>query len=158
MSAFSQEAYFEDEEFHKESCQNQCLEARQFNDCLFDSCNFSQAQMHNCFFSSCLMKNCNFSLTKVKGCRLQRVCFVSCKLVGIDFSECDPRFLLFSFESCLIDSCNFSCLPLQKTVWKDCTVRHCIFTSATSLRLTLEVLNSKEAFFTNATLQRVIFA
>ncbi|MCK9310296.1 MAG: pentapeptide repeat-containing protein [Candidatus Cloacimonetes bacterium] len=98
-----------------------CLTGRNFSHCRFESCDFSQL----CFdgiLDSCTFKDCNLSLTSFGDAMLQGVSFEGSKLVGVDFTRCNTLGLGLCFSGCLLRSCNFNFMDIQKTSFKECEI------------------------------------
>jgi len=114
---------------------------------MFKKCDFLDCDLGGTDFLECVFEDCNLRLSTFVGSSFKDVKFLNSKLVGIDFTRCNTGFLEFSFSRCSIDACNFSSLPMTKTVFEKCFISECIF-GGTDLR---------KAEFTDCDLKGTLF-
>jgi len=118
-----------------------------FCDCTFVQCRFHGFDFSGVDITDCIFDHCEFSLPKMTNCGLHGVTFKDSKLVGVDFSRCSSHFFTVSFRNCLIETCNFSSLKLNRTPFIASTIRECRFTGS----------NLMEADFENSSLEKTLF-
>lgn len=58
-----------------------------FEDCHFEQCNFSYAQLTFCQFIDCSFSHANLSLAQLIHCSFSSCRFNACKLVGVDWTR-----------------------------------------------------------------------
>jgi fluoroquinolone resistance protein len=127
--------------------------------CSFSSCDLSEVHFTG-ILDSCVFTECNLSLTSFQDAKLQGVSFVNCKLEGVDFTKVNTLGLTLSFAGCLIRSCNFSFVELNKTSFKDseladtdligCSLKQSSFVNAVFRNVTFHATNLEKADFTGA--------
>jgi uncharacterized protein YjbI with pentapeptide repeats len=124
--AFSEEEYHR-KTFEKLSLAEESARGIVFDRCVFRGCEFSSCDFSGSEFSECRFEQCVLSLTKFLNCALKSVTFRNSKLVGIDLTKCSGKFLRLEFFDSLIELCNFSTLPMMRTLFETCTIRDCTF-------------------------------
>jgi fluoroquinolone resistance protein len=109
------------------------LRNRVFDNCTFVRSNFLKCDFTGSIFTDCSFKQCELSLCKFVSVGLRGVLFEHSKLVGIDFTKCTTQFLEIAFRKTMIDTCNFSVLPLSGVVFDQGVLRESVFVE-TNLR------------------------
>ncbi len=98
--------------------------SKEFEDCTFVNCDFSEAQLRHCIFDDCRFLKCNMSVMKVDGCRFSNVVFEESKLSGIDWTKALYSEILLdaplTFLNCIVDYSSFYGLTLQSLVMREC--------------------------------------
>jgi len=100
------------------------LTMKDFEDCLFEDCNFCEATFEKCNFTECRFLRCNFSNLKIEQSKFLDVIFDECKVIGIDWTKvtfpsvklCSP----FKFYKCILNDSIFFGLELDEIVIEDC--------------------------------------
>ena len=83
-------------------------------DCLFQSCRFTELSLVNCRFSGCRFVDCKVAAPKLRGCQMFSCDFENCALSGVDWSALlDERKREMGF------------LPFDSL--NGCSLRHCVF-------------------------------
>jgi fluoroquinolone resistance protein len=110
------------------------LRDKNFFDCEFAHCNFSESKLLNCKFDGCRFTDSNLSTAKIKGSAFREVIFKSCKLVGIDWTSARwPSVSLtgqVEFDECILNSSSFFGLYLQELKLEACQAHDVDFTEA----------------------------
>ena len=100
------------------------IEGREFDDCTFTKCNFSDATISKCKFIDCTFTNCNLSSMEVKHSRFLQVSFDNCKMMGIDWTKASwpsvASFAALKFKQCGISYSSFFGLSLQEISIEEC--------------------------------------
>ena len=82
---------FEDDNFAEEfrdlDLSTAAIVSKEFEECIFVNCDFSEAQLRHCIFEDCRFLKCNMSVMKVDGSRFSNVVFEESKLSGIDWTK-----------------------------------------------------------------------
>ncbi len=73
--------------FKKIQCPGETLGAKEFYECSFSDCMFTEAVLSRCRFIDCTFHGCDLSLAQVPGCTFRGVTFEKSKLVGIDWTK-----------------------------------------------------------------------
>lgn len=149
----TEDRIFKSEDFSKKS-----LEGQTFSNCSFVSCNFTESVLRNAHLCSCTFTDCNFSLVKVEGCRLQDVRFVTCKIVGVEFFKCDKTFFSSSFRECMIQYCNFAELNLKGAIFRGSKLRECYFTNTCLVNADFRDADLAGTLFHNSDLSKADFS
>lgn len=140
------EATYEDKIFKSLDLSGKSLKKSIFNNVFFESCHFIESNWEQAHFIGCRFKNCNLSLVNLRGCRLQQIAFEESKIVGLDFFKCD-KLLHLSFNTCILQTCNFTDLKLKGTSFAGSKIREVYFTNT----------DLSEANFTDADLIGTLF-
>ncbi len=119
----------------------------EYEDCVFTSCIFSDADLSDYIFADCNFVQCDLSNAKLNGCAFRDVQFKDCKMMGLHFDECNTFSLSFSFHTCVLDYSSFYKLKIKKTAFKNCRMTEVDFTET----------NLNEASFDNSDLSGTIF-
>ncbi len=100
------------------------MTCKEFDDCTFQECNFSETIISDCKFVDCLFIRCNLSVAKIEQSKFSDVTFDECKMVGVDWTKASWASIALSspikFMKCIInDSCFFG-LSLTEIVCEEC--------------------------------------
>ncbi|HCC22313.1 TPA: pentapeptide repeat-containing protein, partial [Candidatus Uhrbacteria bacterium] len=95
---------------------------------------------------------------KLVDCGLRQVRFVRSKLLGVDFTRCTINFFALSFDDCLVESCNFSGLPMKGTKFLDSIVRECVFGRTNLSKSSFERTDLSDSVFHDANLSEADFS
>lgn len=119
-----QQTEFISEKFNGLVLVEEALSAKEFDDCTFEACDFTEATLKNCKFIDCHFINCNLSLVKLAYSQFRDVVFEKCKLIGVDWTNAYwPRLMLtapIEFTQCLLNNSSFFKLTLQGLVMQEC--------------------------------------
>lgn len=147
-------------EFNKLQKQKETISAKEFEECVFIDCDFSECNLHDSNFIDCTFTNCNLSLVSLVNTGLKSVVFNDCKITGVDFSVCSDFLLSLEFNNCQLDLCNFQDKKLINTQYINCSLKEAFFaetnlekagfTESNLLGATFDYCNLKEADFTTA--------
>jgi fluoroquinolone resistance protein len=106
------------------------IEFNEFDSCVFIECNFSGSNLSNIELINCKFESCDFSMAKLNNTGLKDVRFIGCKLLGIDFTRCKDFLLSFRFDNCTLDYSTFHKKKIQKTIFKECSMKEVDFSFA----------------------------
>ncbi|WP_090677656.1 pentapeptide repeat-containing protein [Myroides guanonis] len=130
------------------------LEIGEFVDCVFENCNFNEADLSRFEFEDCVFKDCNLSMISVVATSFRKVTFEDCKIMGVHFNKiqqflCDMLFVSsnlsysvfyelkvkgLQFENCKLLQADFSQSELKSAVFKDTDLSGAVF-NATDLSM-----------------------
>jgi uncharacterized protein YjbI with pentapeptide repeats len=113
--------------FTKVDYSDKDLTFSEFDSCVFIDCNFSKGDLSNIEFLDCRFEGCDFSMVKLNNSGLKNISFTGCKLLGTDFTRCKEFLLSFRFEKCSLDFSTFHGKKIQKTIFKDCSIKEVDF-------------------------------
>lgn len=91
----------------------------EYENCIFNSCNFADRDLSEFKFIDCTFNGCNFSLAKLNRTAFRDVKFKDCKMLGLRFDTCNDFGLSFSFDGCRLDHSSFYKTKIKKTVFKN---------------------------------------
>lgn len=123
------------------------LEKVEYEQCVFENCDFYQVDLSKVVFVDCTFKECNLSSANINHTAFREVKFIDCKLMGLHFEHCNEFLLAMEFENCVLDLSNFYRKKLKKTSFKNCSIKEVDFTDA----------DLTEAKFENCDLFRGVF-
>lgn len=103
------------------------LMSKEFDNCIFNNCDFSEAVLNKSKFIDCHFIKCNLSLIKIEQTKFLDVMFEECKAIGIDWTKASwSNFKLSSpirFYKCIINDSSFFGLSLEEIVIEECKAR-----------------------------------
>lgn len=103
---------------------NEEILSREFDNCFFINCNFSESKFSHCKFYECRFVNCNLSLAKVNGCSFFDTSFEDSKLIGLNWTEAAwPTIKLsnpLKFYKCVLNDTSFFGLCLREISMTEC--------------------------------------
>ncbi|RPD42124.1 pentapeptide repeat-containing protein [Chitinophaga barathri] len=149
------------ETFTKKDYTQNPLPKGEYEQCTFDGCNFSEADLTGCVFLECEFKGCNLSLAKLSNTAFREVTFKDCKMLGLRFDQCSKFLFQLSTDNCNCNSASFFQTKLTKTSFKntqfqeadfsECDLSstlfdHCDFSNATFDHTTLEKADLRTSF------------
>ena len=79
-----QENYTQDTTFDKDNLPTK----GEYENCIFNSCNFADNDLSEFKFIDCTFNDCNFSLAKLNKTAFRDVKFKDCKMLGLRFDTC----------------------------------------------------------------------
>lgn len=139
--------YFESQEFINQDYALNPLETGEYENCVFNSCNFFAANLSGIRFIDCTFKSSNLSLAKVEGTSFQSVHFDGCKMMGVSFRNCDKFALSLDFTNSVLDDTSFYKLKLKRIRFEECRINNSDFGE----------VDLTEAKFINCDLKGAIF-
>lgn len=123
------------------------LDEAEYENCIFNQCDFSNQDLSRHKFIDCKFNVCNLSMCKLNKTTLQDVAFTDCKLLGIKFETCNPFSLSFSFDGCQLNHSSFYQMKIPKMIFSNSVLIEADFTEA----------NLSAAIFNNCNLYGAIF-
>jgi fluoroquinolone resistance protein len=125
-TSFTEDAYFQ-QKFSAISLSNEIIKSKEFEECVFNGCNFINCKFEKCNFISCKFNDCVISaINPVDSC-ITEIEFCKCKVIGCDWTKTSQIHGL-DFEDCQINYSNFSMLKLPKTQMINCEAKEVDFT------------------------------
>ncbi len=130
------------------------LPGGEYEDCLFDHCDLSRADLTGIRFTECIFRDCNLSSARLAQTVLRDVQFENCKLLGLHFDHCDHFLFSASFRHCNMRLCSFYQVKMKKTRFADCDLQETDFTEADLSWAILENCDLSLARFENTVLEK----
>jgi fluoroquinolone resistance protein len=100
----------------------------EYEDCVFDHCDLSRADLSGSRFTECVFRDCNLSSARLAQTVLRDVKFENSKLMGLHFDHCDHFLFSASFSHCNMRFCSFFQVKMKKTRFADCDLQETDFT------------------------------
>ena len=110
-----EEIFIQDKTFDK----NNLLPKGEYENCIFNSCNFAESDLSEYMFIDCTFNGCNFSLAKLNKTAFRDVIFKECKMLGIRFDTCNEFGLSFSFDGCQLNHSSFYKTKIKNSVFRN---------------------------------------
>ncbi|NRA53070.1 MAG: pentapeptide repeat-containing protein [Gammaproteobacteria bacterium] len=152
---------FHDQSFNGLKFGQQRLAGKEFYDCIFKSCDFSAAVFYNCEFNNCQFIDCNLNNLEVNNVKFSDVEFIDCKVIGVNWTMAYWRGLALSspltFNQCMIDSCSFYGLNLEKIVIAGCRAHDVDFREANLKGANFSDTDLSHSLFNNTNLSAANF-
>ncbi|MFN5619922.1 MAG: pentapeptide repeat-containing protein [Flavobacteriales bacterium] len=123
------------------------LQKGEYENCIFNHCNFADADFSGYKFTDCIFHSCNLSMVKLSKTALCNIQFKDSKMLGLRFETCNEFGLSFSFQGCQLNHSSFYKLSIKKTNFRDTQLQEIDFTEA----------DLTAAIFDNCNLQRATF-
>ena len=120
---------------------------KEFEDCVFEQCDFSDSDFQFNTFQDCKFVNCNLSMLILANSSLKTVEFINCKLLGIDFSKCTDFLFEVSFQDCILDYAVFAYKKMPKTNFGACSMKEVNFVGTNLTNSNFENCNLENAIF-----------
>src|SRR5690606_4481279 len=121
-----QENYIQDKTFGKDDLTTK----GEYENCIFNSCNFAENDLLEFKFTDCIFNGCNFSLAKLNNTAFRDVKFKDCKMLGLRFNTCNEFGLSFSFDSCQLNHSSFYKTKIKKMIFKNSQLQETDFEEA----------------------------
>lgn len=123
------------------------LQKGEYENCIFNLCNFADADLSGFKFTKCFFNACNLSLAKLNKTAFCNIQFRDCKMLGLRFNTCNEFGLSFSFEGCQLNHSSFFKLVIRKTIFRNTQLAEVDF----------EESDLSHALFDNCNLQQASF-
>jgi fluoroquinolone resistance protein len=148
-----QEIYIQDKTFDR----NDSLIKGEYENCIFNNCNFTDSELSAFKFIDCTFNSCNFSLTKLNKTVLRDVKFKDCKMLGLRFDTCSEFGLSLSFDGCQLNHSSFYRTKIKKTIFKNSQLQETDFAEADLTSSVFDNCNLSQAIFDHTTLEKADF-
>lgn len=150
-------AYITDKNFSNRDFTTEPPEKGEYENCEFNGCNFSEADLSAFIFSDCVFNGCNLSLVKLEKTAFRDCKFSECKMLGVNFESCNPFGLSFVFENCNLGNASFFGLKIKGTRFKNSNLEEVDFTGCDLSAAVFGNCSLKGAIFDNTNLEKADF-
>lgn len=133
------------------------LSLAEYENCLFKSCSFGNADLSNFTFVDCEFIACDLSSIRSKKTSFREVYFRDCKLMGIHFEDCNPYGLKCHFESCTLDYSFFYQCPMKGSRFSNSRLIEVDFTETNLESVSFEGCNLSGSVFQFSHLEKANF-
>ncbi|MCP3660205.1 MAG: pentapeptide repeat-containing protein [Bacteroidetes bacterium] len=135
--------------------------SKEFYDCNFIKCDFSESFLQNCKFYDCNFENSNLSSVKIKNSAYSNTSFKNSKLVGINWTEATwERTQLYrpiNFFECNISYSTFLAMKLKEIEIIGCLAKDVDFREADLTEANFKETNLVDSLFLNTNLTKTNF-
>ncbi len=152
-----QETYIKDETFSINDCHQSTIKKGEYENCIFNGCDFSNIPLSEIKFIDCEFNGCNLSIAILNGTAFQNVTFIDCKMLGLQFNACNGFGFSVSFEGCQMNHSSFFKVQLKKTKFKDCQLEEVDFSEADLSQAEFENCNLFQSVFNHTLLEKTDF-
>lgn len=149
--------YFEDHEYRGEVFSPETFPQGDYDQCVFEGCDFSNARLGGRVFTGCRFVECNLGNAQLANTSFNEVIFTGCKMIGIRFEACNAMLLRFAFVRCQLDYSSFYGMSLKKQVFDKCSMVRVDFTGTKLPGATFGECNLKDAVFEDTVLEKADF-
>ncbi|GGW49822.1 pentapeptide repeat-containing protein [Arenibacter certesii] len=129
----------------------------EYENCVFDSCYFSEADLTNISFMECTFLDCDLSNVNLTNTAIKECNFEKCKMLGVRFDHCNPFLLSFKFTGCTLNLSSFYNLTLKNIVFEDCSLHQADFTESNLSNAKFDNCDLRGAIFESAILLKTDF-
>lgn len=129
----------------------------EYENCVFESCDFSNGYLDNQNFLECEFIDCNLSNANIRHTIFNEVSFSHCKLMGLKFEDLNDFLIAFRFKHCTLNLSSFFKMPLKNMVFSDCKFLEADFTEADLTNAVFDSCDLARAIFNQTNLQKVDF-
>lgn len=140
--------------YSKTDFANQPFAPGEYDACIFNDCELSNANFSESKFIDCEFNNCNLSMVKLVTTMFQNVKFKGCKMLGLQFDSCKDFGLSFQFENCTLDHSTFFKLKIKKTLFRNSHLDGVDFTGCDLTSAVFDNCNLLNAKFDNTILEK----
>ncbi|QRR02443.1 pentapeptide repeat-containing protein [Dyadobacter sandarakinus] len=121
----------------------------------FRNCSF--LKLAGTDFMECVFHSCNLSNAMVRNCKIQNVRFNDCKLVGINFNDTKTFGFSVAFENCNLDYASFDNRKMNQSTFVNCKMHGVNFSNADLSKCTIERCDLDAAIFSYTNLSGLDF-
>lgn len=128
-----------------------------YENCIFNGCDFGDKDLSEFKFTDCLFKGCNLSLAKLNNTVFRDVKFKDCKMLGLRFDTCNDFGLSFAFDTCQLNHSSFYKLKIKKTVFINSQLQEVDFVGSDLTSAVFDHCNLAQATFEHTLLEKADF-
>ncbi|WP_298474541.1 pentapeptide repeat-containing protein [uncultured Maribacter sp.] len=143
-----------DSTFSNENYTQNRLPRGEYENCIFERCNFENSLLDNQNFMECTFIECNLSSSNITNTIFKEVSFVQCKMLGIPFESCNTFLIDFTFDTCVLNLSSFYGLTLKNQFFKGCTLKQVDFTETQLSEVIFSDCDLEQSIFDRTLLQK----
>ena len=133
------------------------LPKAEYENCVFERCDFLNGYLDNQNFMECTFNDCNLSNANIAHTTFKEVTFQSCKMMGLKFDECNAFLMDFRFFDSNLNLSTFYGMHLKNQIFKNCKLIAVDFTDSNLTNSLFENSDLDKAIFSNTNLSKVDF-
>lgn len=128
-----------------------------YENCIFNHCQWQEANLTNYVFTSCEFNQCDLTLANVNTTTFNEVIFAGCRLSGIRFDQADQHLFDVAFKDCAMPLASFVGRNLTGTAFRANQLKECDFTECNLTDASFEACNLEGAIFKDSVLENTAF-
>ena len=126
-----------------------------FENCIFDSCDFSNALLDDQIFLECQFSH--FSNANITNSTFNDVLFTHCKMMGLKFETLNEFLREFRFDHCTLNLSSFYRMTLKNQKFEHCKLIGTDFSEAVLTDAVFDHCDLQNALFDNTVLEKSDF-
>lgn len=152
-----EEIYIQDKTFDRTNLAEAPLIKGEYENCIFDHCDFSNNNLSGFRFIECEFTGCNLSLTAINMTTLTKIKFKDCKMLGLRFDSCYKLAISFTCDHCRLDHASFYKTSIQETVFKNSQLKQTDFAECNLTNAIFQHCDLAGAIFDHSILEKTDF-
>ena len=128
-----------------------------YENCIFITCNFSNADLSGFQFNDCSFTGCNLSNAKLIQTAFREIQFKGCKLTGLHFDNCHDFLFAAAFDNCTLNLSSFYQKKLANTSFINCILHEVDFTASDLSKALFNSCDLSGSIFDNTILEKADF-
>ncbi|MBD0779245.1 pentapeptide repeat-containing protein [Maribacter sp. ANRC-HE7] len=146
--------FIADQTFKGKDYRTDRLSKGEYENCIFENCDFSEGYLDNQHFMECQFLDCNLSNTNLGQTVLNDVHFTRCKMMGVKFENCNDFLMSFGFSNCVLNFSSFYKMALGAIQFDDCKLIEVDFTETDLSGASLDECDLEKAIFYDTVLEK----
>jgi uncharacterized protein YjbI with pentapeptide repeats len=147
-----------DQSFKGENYTTTRLPRAEYENCIFERCDFSKGYIDNQTFLECEFIDCNLSNANIVNTTFKEVTFSHCKMMGLALNTCNSFLMDFSFFDCNLNFAIFTELKLIGQLFKSCNLEEADFSDCDLSNAKFMACNLNRTIFSRTNLQKADFS
>lgn len=129
----------------------------EYENCIFEGCDFSDGYLDNQNFTECEFIDCNLSNANIAHTIFNDVAFSHCKMMGLKFETLNDFLLSFRFNDCALNFSSFYQMQLKNMQFVECKLIETDFAETDLTKALFDNCDLKNTVFENSILQEADF-
>lgn len=146
-----------DKTFKRENYVKVRLPKAEYENCVFESCDFSNGYLDSQNFLECEFIDCNLSNANIAHTVFNDISFSHCKMMGLKFDDLNDFLLSFRFNNCTLNFSSFYQMQLNNMQFINCKLLEVDFTETRLISAIFDDCNLENALFENTVLEKADF-
>ncbi len=149
--------FVSDQTFKNQNYTKNRLPKGEYENCVFEGCDFSNGYLDNQNFLECEFIDCNLSNANITHTTLNEIHFSHCKMMGLKFESLNDFILSLTFDHCILNMSSFYQMQLKNQLFVHCKLIETDFTEADMTNTIFDHCDLQHALFENSVLEKVDF-
>jgi len=125
--------------------------------CVFNSCDFYNADLSGYKFIECEFRDCNLSLAKISNVIFRDIKFRDCKMLGMMFNNCNSFGFSAGFENCNLNHASFYQRKMKGFIFRNTNLTEVDFTESDLTQAMFDGCDFTGAIFDRTNLEKADF-